>query len=97
MLNKAMQRKIESGEALDLKDCRRLGPYYVIPQAADSIEGFDLCDSRGEVWIWSAGIVERPMSFKYLGVEVLVPKGTHLASGTADLYQREGVRCTFLR
>lgn len=97
MLNLAMKRKLDAGEAIDLSKCKRLGPYYVIPMSEAAIDGFDLCDAQGEIWIWSAGITERAFSFKHGGVDHVVPEGTHLASTQGDLYQREGVHCTFLR
>lgn len=52
MLNKAMQRKLDSGEAIDVSDCPREGPYYVL---ASCQEGKDYCDAVREVWIWSIG------------------------------------------
>jgi hypothetical protein len=94
MLNLAMKKKIEDGEAYDLSKAARLGSYYVIPDGVE-IEGLDLCDSRGEVWIWSAGKIEIPVRLP--GCGSLVPPGIQLASTSTDLYQCEGVLCTFLR
>lgn len=94
MINQAMKRKIDSGEALDLSKCARLGTYYVIPDDM-SIEDKDLCDGRGEVWIWSAGKVEVPIRLP--GCASLIPPGVHLASTATDLYSVDGVDCTFLR
>lgn len=91
MENKAMQRKINSGEAIDLKDCRRIeadgtvegnkkNPYYVVENFIDDA---DYCDSSTESWIWSIG---RRKS-----------DGLILASTTADLYQNDEFECLWLR
>lgn len=99
MNNLAMQRKLQSAEAFDVSKCPRLGPYYVLPEEMTALDDgkLDLCDAQSESWIWSAGKAERDMSFEVDGVAHLVPKGTHIASLVADLYQRDGIDCTFLR
>lgn len=94
MLNKAMQRKLESGEAIDVADAPRLGPYYILEEV---IDGRDYCDAKSEAWIWSIGRAERELSFKFDGVTHLVRAGTILASPATDLYQRDGFQCLWLR
>jgi len=94
LLNKAMERKIKSGYAIDLKDCKRLdnhteggmiegnrkNPLYILD---DFEEGMDYCDSSTESWIWSIG--KRKSD------------GLILASTTSDLYQNDDFECLFLR
>ncbi len=94
MLNKAMERKINSGEAIDLKDCKRLdnnieggmiegnrkNPLYVLDKF---VEDSDYCDSSIENWICSIG--ERKSD------------GLILASTTSDLYDNDDFECLFLR
>lgn len=89
-----MERKIASGDAIDLKDCKRLdndieggmfegnrkNPLYILDRFED---GMDYCDSTSESWIWSIG---RRKS-----------DGLILASSTADLYQNDDFECLFLR
>lgn len=94
MLNKAMQRKLESGEAIDVADAPRLGPYYILEEV---IDGRDYCDAKSEAWIWSIGRAERELSFEFDGVTHLVRAGTILASPATDLYQRDGFECLWLR
>jgi hypothetical protein len=97
MMNKAMQRKLERSEAMDLSWCPRLGPYYVLTPADAQIDGKDLCDKELEAWMWSAGRTERAFQFEHDGVRYLVAEGTLLVSTSADLYQRDGIECVWLR
>ena len=55
MMNLAMKRKLESGEAKDVSKCS-LTPEgdYLLP-AGFFEDGKDYCDARKEVWIWSIG------------------------------------------
>ncbi len=91
MQNKAMERKIKSGNAIDLKDCERIdapstsegnhkNAYYILKDFEDDM---DYCDSSSESWIWSIG---RRKS-----------DGVILASTTSDLYQNPDFECLFLR
>jgi hypothetical protein len=82
--NKAKQRKLESGEALDVNfvGAPIVGwPRHYKLQTFE--EGMDYCDARGENWIWS--IARR--------------EGTNdiVASFDSDMYLREGWICLFLR
>lgn len=52
MLNKAMERKLKNGEAIDLSKCQREGRYYIVRAFVD---GVDYCDAETESWIWSIG------------------------------------------
>ena len=91
MINKAMERKIAFGDAIDLKDCKRIpadgmiegntkNPYYILDRFEDDM---DYCDSTLENWIWSIG--KRKSD------------GLILASTTADFYQNDDFECLFLR
>jgi len=53
MINKAMERKLNSGEAIDVSGCQRsgVGDYILTEFTAD----VDYCDKKREVWIWSIG------------------------------------------
>lgn len=100
MNNKAMQRKLENGEAIDVSQFPRLGPYYVLNAGRASIivdNELDLCDRETESWVWSMGLVLSDKSFDINGVTYLAKAGTVLASLGTDLYQREGVDCLWLR
>lgn len=89
MKNKSMQRKLASGEAYDLKNCKRLerkdstDSFYIIEKEWSSISDLDFCDSSTESWIWSVG---RRKS-----------DGMILASLGADLYQNPDFECLWLR
>lgn len=52
MINKSMQRRLATKQAIDVSKCRRLGDFYVLDEV---IDGKDYCDARKEVWIWSVG------------------------------------------
>lgn len=54
MLNKAMERKLASSEALDvLKVGQEIEPgLYLLREFTD---GVDYCDAEKEAWIWSIG------------------------------------------
>lgn len=98
--NKAMQRKIESKDCVDLNKNRTIGQYYVLTerQAAMARElPVDFADSAHEAWIWSIARATRDFKFERDGIKHLVPKGTVLASRAADLYQRDGFDCLWLR
>jgi hypothetical protein len=94
LTNRAMQRKLDNVEAIDVSDLERLGPYYVLREYED---GVDYCDAKLEAWVWSIGRAERTCSFMHEGVEFMVPKGMILVSLSNDLYQRPGFECLWLR
>jgi hypothetical protein len=52
MVNQAMQRKITSGEAVDIGTCPTEGAYYLLEKFEDDKDYFD---SVREAWIWSIG------------------------------------------
>jgi len=52
MINQAMARKLEKGEAIDVSIYRQPDGVYYLP---DFIEGKDYCDAQRELWIWSIG------------------------------------------
>ena len=51
-MNLRMRDELRHGSALDVKDCKREGDYYVLPEFH---EGYDYCDGRLERWVWSIG------------------------------------------
>ena len=85
MLNKAMERKLETEEAIDLADRPREGHYYVLNEddALEAEGNMDFCDARTEEWIWSIGRRHSDAAV--------------LASTRADLYDNPYFKCLWLR
>ena len=81
MINKAMEEKIESGEAIYISDCPREGRYYRLTEI-DTMA--DYCDAKQEAWIWS------------IGQRWDDPSVIH-ASQDTSLYQNPDYECLFLR
>lgn len=83
--NLAMQRKLETGNAIDVSKCQREGPYYVL--TPDIWRGpdaeVDYCDAAQDKWIWSIG---RRRS-----------DGVILASCSTNFYQNPDFECLWLR
>lgn len=52
MNNKAMERKIQNGECIDLSVYPNDGKHYIITRF---IEDVDYCDAKNETWMWSVG------------------------------------------
>lgn len=51
--NKAMERKLRDGEAIDVSKCvRRADGCYELERFVGEV---DYCDSEREAWIWSIG------------------------------------------
>lgn len=94
LANKAMQRKLDAGTCVNVSECPRLGPYYVLEEFED---GMDYADKKLEAWVWSIGRAERACTFMHDGTEHVVAKGVILVSLASDLYQRPGFECLFLR
>lgn len=82
MTHRAMQNKLNRGDAKDIGDHQREGEYIVLPAFDQDLE-MDYCDYKAERWIWSIG---RRKS-----------DGTILASFTPDLYQNPNFECLWLR
>ena len=81
MLNKAMERKLQSGDALDVSaGDNEQGPHY---RLLAYVDGKDYCDAKRERWIWSIG--KRKSD------------GVIIASTDNDLYQNEAFECLWLR
>ncbi len=81
MLNKAMQRKLRKGEAVDVCGCTTLKEgHYILD---DFFEDTDYCDAEKEQWIWSIG--------------VQYATGKIVASTSSNLYQNPEFECIFLR
>lgn len=82
MDNKAMERKLESGEAQDVSSFERTPEgYYVVPEGTD-LET-DFCDSKTEEWIWSIGRNKQT--------------GVMLAATAGVFYQSPQYECLWLR
>lgn len=82
MRNKAMQRKLEKGQALDVRVIgKELDPGKVY-RLYDYIDDVDYCDAKRELWIWSIG---------------KNPHGEIYAATDARYYQAEGWECLWLR
>jgi hypothetical protein len=81
MINKAMERKIQAGECLDIASYRVPGTgTYLLPSFE---EGKDYADAVREEWIWSIGR-ERET-------------GHIIASTDTRFYQNPQYECLFLR
>ena len=52
LYNKAMERKLTSGQAIDLSRCPRKGDFYVLTKVVDCMH---YCNAETEQWIWSTG------------------------------------------
>jgi hypothetical protein len=104
MINKRMEEKIETGDALDL--CRfpktAEGDYLLTAALGGEAErgGTDFCDSEKEAWIWSIGV---SLADGYVtmadGTQRMLPAGTYLASTSSKFYlaEEKGWRCVWLR
>lgn len=82
MRNKAMERKLADGEAIDVL---MVGYRTEDPQVfrlRSFSEGIDYCASDTEQWIWSIG---------------RLADGAILAATDPRLYGQEGVECLWLR
>ena len=81
-MNKAMERKLKDGKAVDISQHPRdPNGYYLLPKDFN-YKDTDLCDAVEERWVWSVG--KRP-------------DGQLIASLAGDLYQRPGIECVWLR
>jgi hypothetical protein len=82
--NKAMKRKLDSGEALCVREegleVEGSPGLFELNRFVDDV---DYCDSKTERWIWSIG---RRLS-----------DGKIFASYGSDLYQNHNFECLFLR
>lgn len=104
MNNKAMQRKLETGYAVDLSGCDRTADGdYVVPAETGRLaekEGVDLCDAATESWVWSMGqSIGDGYATMRDGTQRLLPRGTYVASLDTKFYLAEdrGWRCVWLR
>jgi hypothetical protein len=81
MHNKAMERKVLTGECLDISKHRNADEgVYVLPEF---IDGKDYADCEREAWIWSIG---RELA-----------TGKIVASTDTRYYQHPEFECLFLR
>jgi hypothetical protein len=89
MMNRAMKRKLESGEALNVEEmlataAPEAGELYAGTYHLDRfVEGVDYCVASSERWIYSIG---RRQS-----------DGEVFAACDSRFYQREGFHCLWLR
>lgn len=81
MLNKRMEEKLNSGDAIDVSNYPRdeHGRYKL----TDFIEGMDYCNAKDSSWIWSIG--------QHLTT------GQILASHRAEFYENPQYKCLWLR
>jgi hypothetical protein len=86
MINLAMKRKLEAGEALDVRrmmtQVEPAGGALVF-RLTGFVEGVDYCDAETERWIWS------------IGRSLLT--GSILASTDTRFYQHPEFDCLWLR
>lgn len=99
MQNKAMERKIRTGECLDVSGCERtVAGDYVLREFVDDV---DYCDARAEHWIWSIGKVLRPLpSIMADDSGRTLEPGTFIASTSSKFYsagESDTIECVFLR
>jgi hypothetical protein len=82
MMNRSMQEKLNSGDALDVRKIGRViqPGLFTLDQF---LEGKDYCDAENEAWIWSIGRDKET--------------GDILASTTAEFYQNPDFECLWLR
>jgi hypothetical protein len=82
MHNRAMRRKLEDGEALDVRAIgKELEPgVFELSRFVDDV---DYCDAKNEEWIWSIGRRLRD--------------GVVLAATNARFYQNDEFECLWLR
>ena len=81
MTDKAMARKLQNGEAIDVSGFKRdVLDDYILP---DFVENVDYCDSKSETWIHSIG-------------QHVKTKEIHAAIST-KFYQNADYRCLWLR
>jgi len=100
MNNRAMERKIQAGIAVDVADCPTTctGAYIL----REFIDSKDYCDAKKEAWIWSIARVLKPLPSVLSDgrTEVLQP-GTYLASTDSRFYNPDSAQttleCVFLR
>lgn len=82
MANKAMQRKIEDGDAIDISGFERTANgEYKIPEDIFDQE-LDYCNAATEEWVWSIGKNK---------------DGVILAAMDARFYQSDDHECLWLR
>lgn len=94
MNNRAMQRKLERREAIDVSGCERTatGDYLL----REFVDGVDYCDAKTEDWIWSIGKLLRPLPSVMANNERReLPAGSFLASTSTRYYHPESASDTF--
>ena len=99
MMNKAMERKLDGGECIDVSDRpRTVTGDYVLERF---VEDADYCDAKTEEWIRSIGKTLRPVAYVLRsGERGVFPPGTYLASVSNRHYSEgrsEVIECVFLR
>lgn len=99
MNNRAMERKLQKREAIDVSKCERTSTGdYVLPLFTDDV---DYCDAVTESWVWSIGELLRPLpSVMADGSRRTLPAGTFLAALDGRHYtaeQSETIKCRWLR
>ena len=60
LYNKAMERKLTSGQAIDLSRCPRKGDFYVLTKVVD---GMDIAAPKPSNGFGQSAAIERPAKF----------------------------------
>lgn len=97
MNNKAMERKLQKGDAIDVATCpRTLNGEFLLQEFVD---GKDYCDSKREDWVWSIGRAHTAVTVLMEdGGQRELPAGSILASTNSRFYQALPTwECLFLR
>lgn len=82
MDNKSMERKLQNGEALDVRKVgKQIAPGRF--QLRRFVEDVDYCDAEKEEWIWSIGKAKSD--------------GAIIASTCTEYYQNPEYECLWLR
>jgi hypothetical protein len=89
----------------DVSGWPSLGPYKIAPHEVQTPDWLnsDFCDGflndRKTIrnHVWSIGLVEQYLTFEWQGLTHAVPVGTVLISRAPDLYERENIKCLWLR
>lgn len=84
---------------IEVSNWPTIGPYYVFPPeyVDHRLEDGSADYQAGRFPVWSIARAERDLTFHWKGAVCLIPAGTVIASIHADLYQRDGLHCLWLR
>lgn len=99
MKNKAMERKLKSGDAIDVSGFEQTADGdYIVKHFED---GFDYCNAKTEEWIWSIGKSKGPGYVDMPdGTKRMFQKGFMIASESSKfhmLHDDDSWECIWLR